>query len=154
MSELKSTIGGQPVAPADGWQLDWSDRVLGIGRVSNGEQAEVVLVEGSGTEWVVTLRGRRIPVVVRSWREWVLAEAEIASGGRGGPAEVRATLPGMVLAVAVKEGDEVRQGDPLVTVEAMKMQNEVRAPRSGRVGAVGVEPGQPVAAGALILRID
>jgi biotin carboxyl carrier protein len=154
VSELESAIGGQPVAPADGWQLDWSDRALGIGRVSNGEQAEVVLVEGSGTEWVVTLRGRRIPVVVRSWRERVLAEAEIASGGRGGSAEVRATLPGMVLAVAVKDGDEVRQGDPLVTVEAMKMQNEVRAPRSGRVGAVEVEPGQPVAAGALILRID
>ena len=153
MSELEAMVNGQPLLPADGWQLEWSDRRLGIGRVSNGQQAEVVLVEGSGTDWVVTLRGRRIPVVVRSWRERVLAEAEIASGGRGGPAEVRATLPGMVLSVAVKEGDEVQEGDPLVTVEAMKMQNEVRAPRSGRVGAVEVQPGQPVAAGALILRI-
>ena len=127
---------------------------LGIARVSNGASGEVLLVEGSGTEWVVTLRGRWVPVTVRSWRERVLAEAEIASGGSGGAAEVRATLPGMILAVAVKEGDEVEEGDPLVTVEAMKMQNEVRAPRSGRIGAVGVQPGQPVAAGALILRID
>jgi len=154
MSELQAVVAGQPAAPAEGWQFEWSDRRLGIARISNGEQAEVILVEGSGSRWVVTLRGRRIPVVVRTWRERVLAEAEIASGRTGGQAEVRATLPGMILAVAVKEGDEVHEGDPLVTVEAMKMQNEVRAPRSGRIGAVGVQPGQPVAAGALILRID
>src|SRR6266496_1578413 len=120
MSDLETIVDGQSVAPADGWQIEWLDQRLGIARVSNGASAEVVLVEGSGTEWVVTLRGRRIPVTVRSWRERVLAEAEIASGGSGGAAEVRATLPGMILAVAVKEGDEVEEGDPLVTVEAMK----------------------------------
>jgi len=154
MSNLETIVDGQTFEPGSGWQLEWSDRRLGIARVSHGDRAEVVLVEGSGSQWVVTLRGRRIPVTVRSWRERVLDEAESATGGRGGPAEVRATLPGMILAVAVKEGDEVREGDPLVTVEAMKMQNEVRAPRSGRIGAVHVQVGQPVAAGALILRID
>ncbi len=52
------------------------------------------------------------------------------------------------------EGDEVEEGAALLTIEAMKMQNEVRAPRGGRIAAVGVVAGQPVATGVLLLRIE
>ena len=67
---------------------------------------------------------------------------------------MRATLPGLVVAVAVEEGDEVAAGATLLTIEAMKMQNEVRAPQAGRVSAVVVIAGQTVAAGAALLRIE
>ena len=102
----------------------------------------------------MTLRGRRIPVVVRTWRERVLADAESASRRHDGPIEVRATLPGLVVAVVVREGDQVAAGATLLTIEAMKMQNEVRAPRAGRVAAVAVVAGEAVAAGASLLRIE
>ena len=46
------------------------------------------------------------------------------------------------------------EGEPLLTIEAMKMQNEVRAPRPGRVMEVAVAAGQPVATGALLLRLE
>jgi len=154
MSELELRVAGEANLPATGWTLAWSDRSRGIARISDGRRSVQVLVEGAGSAWVVTLRGRRIPVAVRTWREQVMADAETTAGGGGGPIEVRATLPGMVLAVAVADGDEVAERDPLVTIEAMKMQNEVRAPRSGRVSSVSVQPGTPVAAGALIMRIE
>src|SRR5439155_26224283 len=110
--------------------------------------------EGAGTDWTVTLRGRRIRVAVRTWRERVLAEAESASRVNDGPIEVRATLPGLVVGVEVHEGDEVSQASTLITIAAMKMQNERRSPRSGRVARIEVEAGQAVAAGTPLLRIE
>jgi biotin carboxyl carrier protein len=152
--ELELSVDGESVEPASGWILTWLDADAGVARLDNGSQSMVCLVEGSGTDWTVTLRGRRIPVVVRTWRERVLADAESASRRHDGPIEVRATLPGLVVALAVREGEEVAAGATLLTIEAMKMQNEVRAPRAGRVAAVGVVAGQAVAAGASLLRIE
>jgi biotin carboxyl carrier protein len=154
MTDYESSVGGAAVAPADGWELTWVDEAAGVARLSDGSRSELCLVEGSGSDWVVTLRGRRIPVAVRSWRERVLADAESASRGHGGPVEVRATLPGLVVSIEVQEGDEVADGAALLTIEAMKMQNEVRAPRAGRVAALAVAAGQAVAAGATLLRIE
>ena len=154
MTDYETSVGGAVVAPADGWDFSWVDEAAGVARLRNGSRSELCLVEGSGSDWVVTLRGRRIPVAVRSWRERVLADAESASGGHGGPVEVRATLPGLVVSIEVQEGDEVADGAALLTIEAMKMQNEVRAPRAGRVTAVAVAAGQAVAAGATLLRIE
>ena len=154
MTDLSATIGGEPATPATGWSLAWSEVVPGLVRLTDGQAAELALVEGSGSRWVVTLRGRRIPVAVQTWRERTLAEAESGTAERSGPVEVRATLPGLVVAVAVTEGDEVDAGAQLVTIEAMKMQNEVRAPRAGRIASVAVSVGQPVAAGATLLRIE
>jgi biotin carboxyl carrier protein len=154
MTDLELTIDGAPVEPAAGWTLNWLDRDAGIAVLTDGSRSELCVVEGSGSDWMVTIRGRRIAVSARSWRERVLAEAESAAGRHGGPVEVRATLPGLVVTVAVKDGDGVAEGDTLLTIEAMKMQNEVRSPRAGRVAGLMAAPGQTVGAGAPLLRIE
>jgi acetyl/propionyl-CoA carboxylase alpha subunit len=154
MSDLELTIDGSPVEPSADWAIEWIDADAGLVMVRDGAKSELCVVEGAGTDWTVTLRGRRIPVTVRTWRERVLAEAESAASGPDGPIEVRATLPGLVVAVAVEAGDEVAEGSRLLTIEAMKMQNEVRAPRAGRVASVTVAAGQAVAAGTPLLRIE
>lgn len=154
MSELEVRIGDAVVTPADGWELEWVDRAHGVARLVGDGATIQVLVEGAGEQWAVTLGGRRIPVTVRSWRERLLAEAETATRAHAGPVTVKATLPGLIVAVAVEPGVEVAEGDPLLTIEAMKMQNEVRAPRAGRVMEVEVVPGQTVATGAGLLRLE
>lgn len=154
MSDFEVRIGGERITPADGWRLEWDDQERGAGRLLNGREAIPVLVEGRADEWVVTLRGRRIGVSVRSWRERLLAEVATSATIAAGPVDVRATLPGLVVGVVVEVGAEVGQGDPLVTIEAMKMQNEVRAPRPGRVIEILVEPGTKVATGAVLIRLE
>jgi biotin carboxyl carrier protein len=68
-----------------------------------------------------------------------------------GPTEVRAIIPGRVLSVSVVAGDPVVAGQQLLAVEAMKMQNELRAPRDGTVERVAVEAGQTIELGDLLL---
>ena len=93
-------------------------------------------------------------MTARTWREQMLAAAERETAARGGPVDVKATLPGLVVAVAVAEGETVVEGQALLTIEAMKMQNEVRAPRAGRVARLTAVAGTTVATGALLIRID
>jgi acetyl/propionyl-CoA carboxylase alpha subunit len=154
MTPVEARIGDREVTPATGWTVEWLDRGEGIARASNGEKGLTLVVEGSGTEWIVTLRGRRIPVTVRTWRERVLAEAEVAAADQAGPIEIRATLPGLVVAIETSDGASVAEGDPLLTIEAMKMQNEVRAPRAGRVESIGVAVGETVGGGQVLLRLE
>ncbi len=154
MTDYQVLVAGDETAPVDGPRLTWIDRATGVARLTDGSTSTLVVVEGSGSDWHVTLRGRRIPVSVRTWRERMLAEAEVASRASGGATEVRATLPGLVVVVEVEAGSEVEENQPLLTLEAMKMQNEVRAPRAGRVAEVAVTAGQAVTTGQLLIRLD
>ncbi len=63
-------------------------------------------------------------------------------------------MPGRVVRVLVAPGDEVQARQPLVVVEAMKMENELRSPRAGRIKQVAVSPGLSVDAGAMLVLIE
>ena len=97
----------------------------------------------------VLVAGRRIRVGS------AVAEAGAALGPRAaGPAgRVCATMPGKVVAVLVAAGEEVAAGQPLVVIEAMKMENELTAPAAGHVKAVRVSPGQVVEGGAVLVEL-
>jgi acetyl/propionyl-CoA carboxylase alpha subunit len=152
---LEVLVGGTVAGPVDGWRVEWLPGDRRLARLTGPDgQSLVAVVEGAGSEWAITLRGRRIPVTARTWRERMLADAESAAAAAGGPVDVKATLPGLVVAVAVSAGDAVAAGDPLLTIEAMKMQNEVRAPRDGTIATVAVASGEAVATGALLIRLD
>ena len=71
-----------------------------------------------------------------------------------GPAHVTTLMPGKVVRVLVQDGDKVDAGQGIVVVEAMKMENELAAPRPGRVRSLRVEPGQSVEAGAVLAVIE
>lgn len=106
----------------------------------------------------------RVEVVVDGWRfEFVVeddaratlrerASRERASGdATGGPLEIRAIIPGRVVAVAVVVGDVVEAGQKLLTVEAMKMQNELQAPRAGTVTRLPASVGDTVELGDVLV---
>ena len=110
--------------------------------------------------------GLEIEVVVDGWRfaftaepEWRAALRERAGrgaerAGHDGYNEVRAIIPGRVVAVSVTAGDRIEAGQQLLVIEAMKMQNELRAPRGGTVARVAVGPGQTVELGDVLLVIE
>jgi biotin carboxyl carrier protein len=71
-----------------------------------------------------------------------------------GKAELRAMMPGRVVNVLVKAGDEVTHQQGLLVVEAMKMENEIKSPKAGKVAEVKVAPGQTVEKGELLIVIE
>jgi biotin carboxyl carrier protein len=117
----------------------------------------------SGRSYAVTFqrdgaRGFRIGVGEREFDLAVLSPVEaieaVAGAERQGPSRVTAPIPGKVVAVNVAAGDLVEAGQPLVVLEAMKMQNELTGGRAGRVVAVHVTAGMTVEAGAVLVELE
>ncbi len=101
----------------------------------------------------VHIAGRILPVQVRLAGGFGRQKkADVAAGT--GPQRVVAPMPGKIVRVLVTPGDEVKARQGLVVVEAMKMENELRAARDGRVRDVLVVEGQSVDAGALLLLVE
>jgi pyruvate carboxylase len=72
----------------------------------------------------------------------------------GNAAHVAAPMPGMVVTVSVREGQLVKNGDPLVSIEAMKMESQIRCERDGTVKSVHVKPGETVSARDLLIELS
>jgi pyruvate carboxylase subunit B len=106
---------------------------------------------GRYTLWV---DGYRFEAEALDERTRAIRDVSAASAGPGGPAPVRAPMPGLIVRVNVKVGDTVQAGQGIVVMEAMKMENELRASRGGTVAEVLVREGISVDAGALLLVIQ
>lgn len=72
----------------------------------------------------------------------------------GGAASVKTAMPGRIVRLLVEPGAEVKKGQALLVVEAMKMENELKAPRDGRVAQLRVAPGDLVEAGAVLVELE
>ena len=77
-----------------------------------------------------------------------------SAADNSGPQAITAPMPGRVIRVLVDPGQEVAPGEGLIVVEAMKMQNEMKAPRAGRVAAIKTVAGATVSAGDVLLVIE
>lgn len=101
----------------------------------------------------VHVAGRVIPVQVRQAGGFGRQKKAGAVAGAG-PQRIIAPMPGKIVRLLVKAGDEVKARQGLVVVEAMKMENELRAARDGRVREVSVTEGQSVDAGATLMVVE
>lgn len=103
-------------------------------------------------ELLAYLAGRMVPVAVNARR----SGRGTADGGAGahGEQKIVAPMPGRVVRVLVNAGDAVEPRQPVIVVEAMKMENELRSPKAGRVKDVAVAAGTSVEAGRVLVVID
>jgi biotin carboxyl carrier protein len=109
--------------------------------------------QGKG-EWDLHLDGERYQVTVEDERTHAIRAMTGSSNVAHGPKSVRAPMPGLVVRVQVTAGDEVRAGQGVLIIEAMKMENELRAESPGRVSKVHAQPGQPVEKGAVLIEFE
>ena len=94
--------------------------------------------------WQVLLFGTLYLAAVEDERERRLRAASGGSVAERGEYFLKAPMPGLVISIPVSEGQQIEQGDVLVILESMKMQNELKSPRAGTVSRLRVEPGDNV----------
>ena len=149
--ELPSGLGtGVLECSVDGRAMLVDVRMLEPGVMSlivEGRQFRCVL-DGDG----VVIGGRRFGFEVEDPRS--LQGRRGGAGGAQGPRPVKAPMPGRVVRLLVKVADEVTEGQGVVVIEAMKMQNELKASKAGRVAKVGVAVGDTVGSGDVLLVVE
>ncbi|MBN8581332.1 MAG: biotin/lipoyl-binding protein [Anaerolineae bacterium] len=120
--------------------------------IVDGKSYESFVYQGD-EDWEVLLRGRQFQVKVEDEREKRLKAA--AGGGvvEGGEFHLKAPMPGLVVAISVSEGQEVKKGQVLVILESMKMQNELKSPRDGTISHIKVKAGESVEQKQILLNL-
>jgi pyruvate carboxylase subunit B len=160
-------IGGERhevILDGDGVHIDGDDvaaRVLPIDgtpmqMVTIGNEVHRVVVrrgEGRG-EYTLWFDGYRFEVEALDERTHAIRELSGASAAAAGPAPVVAPMPGLIVRVNAQVGDRVQPGQGLVVMEAMKMENELRAQTAGVVKTVLVTPGTVVEKGARLIELE
>lgn len=135
-------------------------RPLGVGVFPTSRHFTTLIIDGRCHDAGVLRQGSQHAVALRDGT----FDVTLVAGARGpaaphrktaaGPARVSAPMPGKIVRVVSPVGQDVRAGDCLVVMEAMKMENEIRSPRDGRVKDVLVQEGQAVESGALLILVE
>ena len=135
----------------DAARIDAQTVSLVVDTVSRQSYEATVVPDPATGQLTVTVAGVAVLVGLNGRRRWGRGD----EGGSGaGPQRLAASMPGKIVRVLVKTGDMVHARQPLVVVEAMKMENEMRAGRNGTVAEVHAREGHSVEAGALLLVIQ
>jgi 3-methylcrotonyl-CoA carboxylase alpha subunit len=146
--ELEPEGAGRYRVTVDAAELTLTVEVLEHGRI------RVETPEGVTTAEVTAVGSRRF---VRWGNMDFVFERMLGARSRGATAAdggLEAPMPGVVTRVLVAAGEVVKRGQPLVAVEAMKMEHVVRAPRDGRVRSLRVQQGELVQGGAELIDLD
>lgn len=120
--------------------------------IVDGKSYESYVYSGD-EDWQVLLRGRQFQVNVEDEREKRLKAAAGGGVAEGGEFHLKAPIPGLVVAISVAEGQEVKKGDVLIILESMKMQNELKSPRDGTVSQIKIKAGESVEQKQVLLNL-
>ncbi|MEW5849738.1 MAG: biotin/lipoyl-containing protein [Myxococcota bacterium] len=156
--ELVGGAGSQVTAFIDGEPHAVDALNLPNGSVSliiDGNSYDVDFERPAGTDALdpnlnLRVRGEVFSLQVMEERRKRLQEATARAGGAGGPAQITSPMPGKVVKILKAAGTPVKEGEGVVVVEAMKMENELRAPSAGVVAEIRVKEGQAVEMGAVL----
>jgi biotin carboxyl carrier protein len=138
---LTASLGAVPGTPIRQLLLD-------------GRSEALALDADGGGRWALTRRGERFEVEVLDERARHIRSLTGGSERARGPAVLKAPMPGLVVRVQVEAGQPVAAGAGVVVLEAMKMENELRAATAGVVRMIRVRPGEAVEKGQVLVEFD
>lgn len=145
---------GESVATVDGAASPIDAHLLRPGVLSLiiAGRAWRVILDEEANEPQLHIAGSRIPYRIDDPRSLKARRAH--SAGADGPRSIKASMPGRVVRVLAQKGDAVEAHQGVIVIEAMKMQNELKSPKAGKVAELRVVPGDTVSAGDVLAVIE
>lgn len=131
-----------------------SDRHFHLIHKDQSYQMEVIAVNHSRKEYTIRVNGKKMHVKLQDRFDQLIESLGMQDEEEQGGKNILAPMPGLVLEIHVEAGTEVKKGEPLITLEAMKMENVLKAPADGKVDKVLVETGKSVEKNYLLLKIE
>lgn len=133
----------------DGNALDWDVCSLGAGHfhilyMGKGYNAELVKTDSDTKTVELKINGRRYSVHLKDKFDLLLEKMGMNNTGAGKLNVLKAPMPGLIIDLRVEAGQTVKAGDPLLVLEAMKMENVIKAPGEGIVKQLKIKKGDSV----------
>jgi len=121
----------------------------------NEKMYHLIADKKNHNSYVVMLGGYNFEITIRTFlQEKAIKLIEEARSSEHRLTEIKAPMPGLILKVKRKPGDEIKQGESVLILEAMKMENDLKAPSSGILKSINVSEGSAVEKGVLLYSIE
>jgi len=141
-------INGKPLS----WDIQKiSDKHFHLIVDHKSYRAEVVKVDQATKTFTIKLNGKNFQVALKDKFDLLLEQMGMNNTASNKVNNLRAPMPGLIIDLKVKEGDVVKQNDPLIILEAMKMENIIKSSGEGVVKSVKVKKGQSVEKGQVLI---
>ena len=155
-SKTEFTIEGKTI---NGVVADWdlitlSHQRLHIIKNNKSYTATPVSINAEEKTMVINVNGNDYEVSIKDKYDLLLQQLGINAKSSATVNLVKAPMPGLIINIAVKEGDEVKKGDTLLILEAMKMENVLKSPCDGKIKAIKVELRQAVDKNQLLVAFE
>jgi biotin carboxyl carrier protein len=134
-------VDGSPLV----WNLiELNDRHFHILHQNKSYQAEVVKIDYATKSATLKINNHRYTVEIKDRFDLLLEKMGIAGNASGKVNTIKAPMPGLIVTLKVSEGDTVKAGDPLLILEAMKMENILKSPGDGIIKKINIKKGDSV----------
>lgn len=160
----KATINGKTIevnSDNDGLQingqsLDWdlveiSDGYFHILYQNKSYRAEIVKADATAKSFTYKINSRLYSVEVKDKFDLLLEKMGMSTAGASKINHIKAPMPGLIIDLKIKAGDSVKAGEPLLILEAMKMENILKSPGEGTVKNVKIKKGDSVEKGQVLI---
>ncbi len=128
-----------------GWSVMYNDKSYVVDALYVDKETKMVTLEVNGVRYEVNTKDKY---------DVLLDQLGMSSAGTGKVGDVKAPMPGLVLDIKVSEGDSVSKDQPLLVLEAMKMENVIKSPTEGVVKSISVKPTQAVEKNQLLITFE
>ena len=114
--------------------------------------AEIIHLDRESKEVALKINGRRFDLKVKDKFDLLLERLGMSQNSSSQIREIKAPMPGLILNIHIEEGQEVKKGEAIMILEAMKMENIIKSPGEGIVKKINVEVGQSVDKNSLLVQ--